>query len=89
MSLAIGTIILDLFYSFSLVSASRTSTIDLNNSTYSLHPNLFKVHKYPDLGLFMNNGRGDGLQEFATYNPPGPTKPGADSKVSYFQKLSW
>ena len=74
-------------YSLSLLSASRTSTIDLNNSTYSLHPNLFKVHKYPDLSLYMKGN--DGLQEFATYNPPGPTQPGADSKVSYFQKVSW
>ena len=62
--------------------------IYLNKSTYSLHPALFEVHKYPDLSLWMIYTY-DGLQEFATYNPPGPTKPGADSKVSYFQKLSW
>ena len=59
----------------------RTAFIHLNESSYSLHPKLFRVHKYPDLNLVFH-GRQDGLQEFATYNPPGPTKPGAGSPVS-------
>ena len=61
----------------------RTAHIELNESSYSLHPDLFKVHRYPDLRLFYD-GINHGLQEFATYNPPGPTKPGALNPVSAF-----
>ena len=39
------------------------------------------MHKYPDMRLFFD-GINQGLQEFATYNPPGPTKPGALDPVS-------
>ena len=38
---------------------------------------------WPDLGLFYNGGRKDGLQESATYNPPGPTKPGPQNQVTH------
>ena len=65
---------------------SRTAFVDLNESSYSLNPKLFKVHKYPDLNLLMNVR--DGLQEFATYTPPGPTQPGAANSVSSFDKLN-
>ena len=59
----------------------RTAYVNLDESSYSLHPDLFKVHKYPDMRLFFD-GINQGLQEFATYNPPGPTKPGALNPVS-------
>ena len=59
----------------------RTAHIQLNESSYSFHPDLFKVHKYPDL-RFLFDGINQGLQEFASYHPPGPTKPGAVNPVS-------
>ena len=63
----------------------RTDNIKLDESSYSLHPDLFKVHKYPDMRLLLD-GVNQGLQEFATYNPPGPTKPGALNPVSAFKE---
>ena len=61
----------------------RRSRIYLNESSFSHHLKLFQVHKYIDLGLQMG-GRHDGLQEFATYTPPGPSQPGAINPVSSF-----
>ena len=63
----------------------RTAEIQLNESSYSLHPDLFKVHKYPDMRLSFG-GINQGLQEFATYHPPGPTMPGLANPVSSFIK---
>ena len=68
-----------------LITIFRTENIYLNDSSYSLHPNLFKVYKYPDVNLAQTDIH-DGLQEFATYNPPGPTKPGQFNAVSSFKK---
>ena len=62
------------------ITLFRTAYIYLDQSSYSLHPDLFKVHKYPDMRLFFD-GINQGLQEFATYNPPGPTKPGGSNPV--------
>ena len=59
----------------------RTALIQLNESLYSLHPNLFVVGKLPDMILWQM-GVNDGLQEWATYNPPGPTKPSVVSTSS-------
>ena len=49
--------------------------IKVNESSYSTHPNLLNVDFCPDLTLWFT-GTNDSLQEYATYNPPGPTKPG-------------
>ena len=43
---------------------------------------MFTVSMCPDLVLFFG-GRKDGLQEWATYNPPGPTKPGPLNQVTH------
>ena len=64
-----------------LIAIFRTKNIYLNKSSYSLHPNLFKVYKYLDVNL-LHKSIYDGLQEFATYNPPGPTNPGKFNAVS-------
>ena len=49
--------------------------VQLNESSYSSHPDMFKVDKAPDITLYMATAN-DGLQEWATYNPPGPSMPG-------------
>ena len=59
----------------------RTAFILLNESSFSLHPDLFVVGKLPDITLWQM-GVSDGLQEWATYNPPGPTKPSVASTSS-------
>ena len=64
-----------------LGSNFRTSTIHLNVSSYEDRPDLFKVRKSLDMALFLI-GRNAGLQEHATYSPPGPSKPGYFHKVS-------
>ena len=49
--------------------------MELNESSYALKPDLFRVEKAPDITMWIA-GVNDGLQELATYNPPGPTQPG-------------
>ena len=41
---------------------------------------MFSTLVEPNLGLLFS-GIPDGIQECATYNPPGPTKPGNFQKV--------
>ena len=55
--------------------------MELNESSYALKPDLFRVEKAPDITMWIA-GVNDGLQELATYNPPGPTQPGMLNKVS-------
>ena len=54
------------------------SHIVLNESNYDKHPDIFST--------FVNvfSGVSDGIQECATYNPPGPTKPGGYTPVCIF-----
>ena len=69
------------FLLFKCFEHFRTVYIKLNESSYSLHPNIFAVGRYPDLTLWSRGTLIDGLQEWATYNPPGPTKPGTMNLV--------
>ena len=41
-----------------------------------MHPNLFRVEYIPDITMLAGIGINDSLQEVATYDPAGPTKPG-------------
>ena len=69
------------FLLFKCFEHFRTVYIKLNESSYTFHPNIFGVGMVPDLTLWTG-GTIDGLQEWATYNPPGPTKPGAKNPVT-------
>ena len=48
----------------------------VNESSYSSHPNLLTVDFVPDITMMVWMGINDSLQEYATYDPLGPTKPG-------------
>ena len=61
----------------------RTAHIQLNESSYILNPDVFRVEKAPDITMWVA-GINDGLQEFCTYNPPGPTEPGLFNQVNSF-----
>ena len=63
----------------------RTSLIHLNESSYEFRPDIFRVGKCQNMAL-MTYGIHDGLQEYATYDPPGPTKPGWYNRVRYIGK---
>ena len=56
-------------------TANGTALVRLNESLFSSYPDMFKVDKAPDITLYMAKVN-DGLQEWATYNPPGPSMPG-------------
>ena len=56
-------------------TSNGTALVRLNESSFSSHPEMFKVDKAPDITLYMATVN-DGLQEWATYNPPGPSMPG-------------
>ena len=59
----------------------RTAYVQLNESSFVLNPDLFRVEKAPDITMWKA-GINDGLQEFGTYNPPGPSEPGMLNRVS-------
>ena len=59
----------------------RTAYVQLNKSSFVLNPDLFRVEKAPDITMWKA-GINDGLQEFGTYNPPGPSEPGMLNRVS-------
>ena len=56
-------------------TSNGTALVRLNESSFSSHPEMFRVDKAPDITLYMATVN-DGLQEWATYNPPGPSMPG-------------
>ena len=66
----------------------RTAYIQMNASSYSLHPNLFRVEFFPDVTMLAGMGINDSLQEVATYDPPGPTKPGFLNMVCTIDKYN-
>ena len=53
----------------------RDAYLDLDNSSYDMHPKVFEVIIMLDQGL-MWDGMDDGLMECARYNPLGPSRPG-------------
>ena len=57
----------------------------MNESSYSSHPNLLTVDFIPDVTLMAWLGINDSLQEYATYDPLGPTKPGFLNTVCVVQ----
>ena len=59
------------------------SQIALNNSNYEMHPDVFSTFVIPDLTLIKLRSP-DGLQECATYNPPGLIMPGNLYPVGIF-----
>ena len=54
---------------------SRAKHIFLYESNYDMHPEMFSPIVIPDLRKIQ------GIQQCATYNPPGPTKPGIENFV--------
>ena len=56
-------------------TSNGKALVQLNESSFSSHPDMFRVDKAPDITLYMASAN-DGLQEWATYNPPGPSMPG-------------
>ena len=60
----------------------------MNESSYSIHPNLFRVEFFPDVTMLAGMGINDSLQEVATYDPPGPTKPGFLNMVCTIDKYN-
>ena len=63
-------------------SLYRTDYILLNETNYDLNPSMFSSFVTPNWGLVLNGVPGPGIQECATYNPPGPTQPRSRNNVS-------
>ena len=60
------------------------SQIVLNSSNYEMHPDIFSTFVFPDFTLGFKLRSPDGLQECATYNPPGLIMPGNAYPVRIF-----
>ena len=62
-------------------TSRKRSNITLNEFNYGMHPNMFSSLIIYNYGLIYE-GKFDGIQECATYNPPGPTEPNFWNSVS-------
>ena len=66
----------------------RSLVIVLNESNYDLDPSIFSSFITLNWGLTFEETP-DGIQECATYNPPGPTEPSSLHNVCIIRWLHY